>query len=78
LMLPKELEADWLDPNLTDEQIQEILDYELQADQLNYWPVYTIRSTKPRPDGKRKNEPFDWPNLPPLGQDDGEIQKQMF
>lgn len=78
LFLPKDLESEWLDPNLTDEQIQELLDYEMPADQLEYRPVYTIRSTKPRPDNGTKTDRYDWPNLPPLGNDEGELQKALF
>jgi putative SOS response-associated peptidase YedK len=78
LFLPKELETEWLDPTLTDGQIQEILDFEMPAEELEYYPVWSIRSTKPHPNGGRKTDRFDWPNLPPLGQDDGEIQKALF
>ena len=76
LFLPKELEMKWLDPNLTDQQIQEILDYEMPSDELEYNPVYTIRTTKERPDGGTKTDPFEWPNLPPLGVDS--IEQTMF
>lgn len=69
LMLPKELEMKWLLPDLKDEEIAEILNYEMPADVLEYEPVYTIRTTKERPDGKSKLDRYDWPNLPPLGQD---------
>jgi putative SOS response-associated peptidase YedK len=78
LFLPKELELKWLQPDLTDEQIQEILDFEMPAEQLDYWPVFTIRSTKPRPDDKDKTAPFEWPNLPPLGVDESASQKNLF
>jgi len=78
LFLPKELELQWLQPNLTDEAIQEILDFEMPADQLDNWPVFTIRSTKPRPDGKEKTAPFQWANLPPLGIDEAASQKDLF
>src|SRR3954462_3059334 len=47
LFLPKELELKWLQPDLTDEDIQEVLDFEMPSEQLEYWPVFTIRSTKP-------------------------------
>jgi putative SOS response-associated peptidase YedK len=69
LMLPKELETKWLLPDLTDEEMQEILSYEMPAEALDYKPVYTIRTTKERPDGKGKLDAYEWPNLPPLGQD---------
>lgn len=67
MMLPKELEMKWLLPDLTDEEMAEILAYEMPPDQLQYEPVYTIRTTKDRPDSKGKLDRYDWPNLPPLG-----------
>jgi len=76
--LPKDLELKWLDPNLSDEGIREIFGFEMPSEELDYRPVFTIRSTKPRPDDKTKVDAFDWPNLPPLGQDDGELQKALF
>lgn len=78
LFLPKELELKWLQPDLSDRDLQEILDFEMPADELTYHPVYSIRTTKPRPDGQLKTALFDWPNLPPLGMDDGEMQKALF
>lgn len=30
------------------------------------WPVYTIRTSKERPDGKQKNKSYTWENLPEL------------
>ena len=53
-------------PDLTDQEISEILDYELLSNALEYWPVYIIRSPKPRPDSKIKTEPFEWVNLQEL------------
>ena len=76
LFLPKELELKWLDPNLTDDEIQSILDFEMPSDSLEYQTVWTIRTTKERPDGKQKLEPYDWPNLPPLGVDS--IEQSLF
>jgi putative SOS response-associated peptidase YedK len=78
LFLPKDMEADWLDPNLTDEQMQEILNFEMPAEELGYHPVFSIRTTKPHPGNGSKIDLFHWPDLPPLGQDDGELQKAMF
>ncbi|HEY0679786.1 MAG TPA: SOS response-associated peptidase family protein [Chitinophagaceae bacterium] len=71
LFLTKELEMRWLDPNLTDQQMGEILNYEMPSEALDYHPVFTIRSPKPRPDQKSKIEEFEWPNLPELGNDQG-------
>lgn len=78
LFLPKDLEAEWLDPNLTDEGMQEILDYEMPAEELEYCPVFSIRTTKPHPSGGTKIEQYNWPDLPPLGQDEGGLQKSLF
>jgi putative SOS response-associated peptidase YedK len=76
LFLPKELEMKWLEPNLTDDEIQKILAFEMPADELEYNPVYTIRTTKERPDGKGKLDPYDWESLPPLGKDT--IEQTLF
>ncbi|BAV06623.1 Putative SOS response-associated peptidase YedK [Filimonas lacunae] len=66
LFLTKELELQWLQEGLNDMQIQEILHYEMPAEEMQYYTVHTIRTTKPRPDDKRKTEPFEWLNLPEL------------
>ena len=73
LFLPKELELEWLKPGLTDEEMARLLAYEMPSDQIVYNPVYSIRGRTPRPDGKPKNEPYDFPNLPTLGEDDGQL-----
>jgi putative SOS response-associated peptidase YedK len=78
LFLPKELELKWVQPGLSDPDIQSILNFEMPSEQLSYQTVFTIRSTKPRPDHKSKLDPFEWPNLPPLGNDQGEFQQAMF
>ncbi|MCS3800086.1 SOS response-associated peptidase [Niastella sp. OAS944] len=78
MFLPKEQELHWLQPTLTDEGIQKILDFEMPSEELDYWPVFTIRSTKPRPDDLDKTAPFNWPNLPPLGTDESTEQKTLF
>lgn len=72
LFLPKELELKWLQPNLTDEEMQEIFNCEMPSEELEYYPVYTIRTTKERPDGKGKLDQYEWGNLPPLGVDSTE------
>ena len=76
LFLSNELELKWLSPDLADEEIREILDYEIPSDALDYWPVFSIRGKQVRPDGKLKTEKFDYPDLPPLGDD--EPQKELF
>lgn len=77
LFLPRELELEWLKPDLSDEEMREILNFQAASEDLESWTVSTIRTTKQRPDGKLKNEPFDWPNLPPLGEDSPQ-QKTLF
>lgn len=76
LFLPKELELKWLDPNLTDEELGQLANYEMPSEELSYYTVESIRSRTPRADGKRKNEPFNFPGLPPLGNDNGPVQQQ--
>lgn len=78
LFLSRELELKWLQPGLSDEELQGILDFEMPSEDLDNWPVFTIRGTKPRPDNKQKNEPFEWANLPPLGNDEPSQQKTLF
>jgi putative SOS response-associated peptidase YedK len=76
MMVPYEMELQWLREDLSDEEMQQILDYEMASEELEYHPVYTIRTTKPRPDGKGKLDPFDWPDLPVLGKDT--IEQSLF
>jgi hypothetical protein len=72
------MEMEWLKPDLTDEQIGKILDYEMPSDQVVPVPVFSIRGRSPRPDGKPKNAPYAYPDLPPLGRDEGMVQKGLF
>lgn len=74
LLLPKNLEMQWLDETLSDEELGILLNYSMPEDGMEAHPVYTIRTTKPRPDGKGKLDPFEWPGLPPLGSDTSATQ----
>jgi putative SOS response-associated peptidase YedK len=78
LFLPKEMELEWLRRDLGDAEIGKLLFYEMPADQLVYDPVYSIRGRTPRPDGLPKCAPYLHADLPPLGNDDGQIQKALF
>jgi len=78
LFLPKEMEMEWLRPDLTEEEMAKILAYEMPSEEIVYTPVYSIRARNPRPDGKPKTEFYEWPNLPPLGNDEGGVQKALF
>ena len=67
LFLPnREMELRWLDPRLTEVEMNGILNFEIPSEELIYHTVHTIRTTKPRPDEKYKNEFFEWPNLPAI------------
>jgi hypothetical protein len=43
-----------------------LLNYEIPSAELDYWPVFSIRARKERPDGKLKNEEFAWEALPEI------------
>ena len=58
----------WLSEELSAEEYKAILDFEMPSEQMIYHPVYTIRSPKPRPDDKPKNEYWEWEKLPALGE----------
>ncbi|OIR07664.1 putative SOS response-associated peptidase YedK [mine drainage metagenome] len=68
LFLPFELSKKWLQEDLSNDEFKAILDYELPSEDLEYYPVYTIRSAKERPDNKLKNEYYEWDKLPALGE----------
>jgi putative SOS response-associated peptidase YedK len=67
LFLPLDLSKEFLQDNLSAERYKEILGYEMPSEELNYHPVFTIRSPKVRPDDKPKNEFWEWEKLPELG-----------
>lgn len=71
LFLPFSYSKKWLDDKLTEEEYRAILNYEMPSEDLEAWPVFTIRSQKPRPDGLPKNERYVWEALPDL--ETGEI-----
>jgi putative SOS response-associated peptidase YedK len=70
LFLPLSLAKEFLEDNLPVDRYKEILNFEMPSDELDYWPVFTIRSPKARPDDKPKNEYWEWEKLPPLGESD--------
>lgn len=73
LLLPKELELKWLQEDLPDKELEELIQFEMPSEEFIYRPVYTIRTTKERADNKGKLETFEWPGLPPLGSDDQQV-----
>ena len=67
LFLPLELSKKWLEEELTGEEYQSILAFEMPSEDLKYHPVYTIRSPKGRPDELPKTAYYEWEKLPALG-----------
>lgn len=59
----------WIDEDLPDNEMKELLDNIIASELLEYWPVFTLRTNKLRRDKKEKNELYNWPYLPPLGND---------
>jgi putative SOS response-associated peptidase YedK len=78
LMLHPHDALNWIDDTLTDNQMKDILNYSLPSNHLIAQPVFTIRSTAERPDRKNKTAPYEWPNLPPLGNDEPPPQLTLF
>ncbi|WP_346238492.1 SOS response-associated peptidase family protein [Niabella insulamsoli] len=68
LFLPFELSKEFLSEDLTPERYAEILNYEMPSEELDYHPVFTIRTAKMRPDGAPKDSYWEWEKLPALGE----------
>jgi putative SOS response-associated peptidase YedK len=74
LFLSRELELLWLKEGLTDAEMRQLFSFVIPPEELEYDTVYTIRTHKERPDGKRKLEHYTWENLPPLGRDTNALE----
>lgn len=68
LFVPLELAKEWLSEELTPERYKAILDFELDSDELEYHPVFTIRGRTPRADNQPKMAAWQWEKLPALGE----------
>ena len=68
LYLPEELEQFWLQ-DISDEEIAQVIAFEMPSSMLEVHPVYTLRGHPERPDGKERYEAYNWEGLPELGQD---------
>ena len=64
LLLTEPLANQWLNPNLTDEGLSEILSFEFPSNQLEAWPVNTIRKRKEDSIGVIQSLPLEI--VPPL------------
>jgi putative SOS response-associated peptidase YedK len=60
LLLPPEKASDWIQQNLRNQDIEQLLQVELSSEELTAHTVFSIRSHQPRPDGKNANEYFNW------------------
>jgi|688.fasta_scaffold24060_11 putative SOS response-associated peptidase YedK len=60
LFLPLETAKGWINTSSSDDEIQDIINYEMPATGLNAWPVFSIRGKQIREDGKEIHEHYDW------------------
>jgi putative SOS response-associated peptidase YedK len=67
LYVPQAMAEEWISPNLSPERYREILAYEMPSEDLEYYTLFSVRTSKPHPNGLRKHEPYEWAGLPPLG-----------
>lgn len=78
LFLNETLEKAWLS-GIKEIDMAQIFEYEISPENMEYFPVYTLRGFPKRPDGKHRYEPYHWRGLPPLGRDGpNDIQGTLF
>ncbi|ATL47568.1 DUF159 family protein [Chitinophaga caeni] len=76
LILDHSMQEKWLE-ELSDEAIQDLLGYEMPSEQLDYWPVQSIR--KPKEDNEQIIKPAHYEQLPGLDDQGGGImQGELF
>ena len=68
LFLPFELSNKWLREDLSEDDYKAILAFEMPSEELDFWPVFTIRRPKSRPHDKAKTAAWEWEKLPALGE----------
>ena len=66
LQFPNGMAEQWLNPSLSDSEIQSMIPFSFPSDALRASPVYTIRGAKTRPDGKAKFEEYPYKGLPDI------------
>lgn len=71
LFLPYDMLMEFVSNDLSESRYREIIGYEIPSEELEYWPVWTLRTSKARPDEKCKYEPFEWEGLVELGMGNG-------
>ena len=80
LFMQPEMALNWVNENLSEEELKQMIDFEIPSEELEAYPVFSIRTTKQRQDNKFKNEPYHCEGLPELGDDEPltETQKTLF
>ncbi len=64
LFVPLEMAREWIAADLDTEKYKNILDYEMPGESLKLRTVWSIRTSKQRPDEGSKSESFAWGDLP--------------
>lgn len=59
-----ETALEWINPDLKDDDIGDMISYAIPSEKFDAWPVYSVRGRSERPDHKEKYEPFEYPGLP--------------
>ena len=67
LMLPLALSKQWIDISSTDAELNNILQFEMDTEGINYKTVFSLRTANERTDGLGKDAAYVWENLPDLG-----------
>jgi putative SOS response-associated peptidase YedK len=65
LFLTLEQSSQWVN-DLDEPTYRNLINTEIPSQALHYHTVFTIRTTKPHPEHKQKNEPYQWDNLAEL------------
>ena len=67
LMLPLALSKQWIDNSSTDGELNNILQFEMDSEGMDYKTVFSLRTANERTDGLGKDAAYIWENLPELG-----------
>lgn len=62
LILDRNMEAAWMNPNTPQGTVDQILNYSIAADKLNAWPIQSVRK-RDRPDGPELWERVEVPEI---------------
>lgn len=66
LLVPLELATKWIDNELSENEYRTIINFEMPSDELKFYTVHSIRARKLREDGKQKDEPYMWKDVPEI------------